>query len=153
VRKLFFITCVGLVLCGCHSNGKSADADQSPESDGSLGLVWQVDYDNKTMTRNPMFRDEDLNVDSMLSRLNRAYPKIQLQQLRLGSDTLYLEIKEAYELTEAMGTYGANSYIADAVINLTSVNGIAFVNIYFRDGTHLSHGTWGKKEFSEFKAG
>ena len=40
--------------------------------------------------------------------------------------------------------------MADAVINLTSVKNIDFVKIDFEDASHISPGTWSKREFNNY---
>ena len=49
-----------------------------------------------------------------------------------------------------MGTTGAATYFATAVINLTSIKGIDHVKINFTAGSHTSPGTWSKKEFDDY---
>jgi hypothetical protein len=120
------------------------------KSGGTKLYVWQIDYEHKTKTKNPMFRDEYLTVDTIIKGLNQAQPKIQLDKIKFSNDTLYTQIKDSYYLGESIGSYGANAYIADAVINLTSVKNISYVKIDFEDGSHISPGTWSKKEFENY---
>jgi len=112
--------------------------------------VWQVDYEHKTKKKNPKFRDGYFNVDNLIKGLNQSYPKIQLDKIKISNDTLYTEIKDSYYLGESIGSYGANAYIADAVINLTSIQNIRYVKIDFEDGSHISPGTWSKEEFENY---
>ena len=86
----------------------------------------------------------------LIKGLNQSYPKIQLDKIKISNDTLYTEIKDSYYLGESIGSYGANAYIADAVINLTSIQNIRYVKIDFEDGSHISPGTWSKEEFENY---
>jgi hypothetical protein len=142
-----------------HDNGQGAltldtvskkrDSDTS-QSLGTRLYVWQVDYENKTKTKNPQFQDRYFNVDTIIKGLNELYPKIQLEKIKISRDTLYTEIKDSYYLGESIGSYGANAYVADAVINLTSVKNINYVRFDFEDGSHISPGTWSREQFKEY---
>ncbi len=128
---------------------KSRDFDNS-QSTGTHLYVWQVDYENKTKTKNVQFQHKYLNVDTIIKGLNNLYPEIQLYKIKISSDTLYTEIKDSYYLGESIGSYGANAYIADAVINLTSVENINYVRFDFEDGSHISQGTWSRAQFKDY---
>ena len=121
------------------------------KSTGTILYVWSVDFDNKTKTRNLKFKQEYLNIDSLIKGLNQTYPNIKLDKIKISGDTLFTEIKDSEYLGERIGSDGAFAYIADAVINLTSVKDINFVKIDFDDGSHISPGTWSKKEYSNYK--
>jgi hypothetical protein len=110
-----------------------------------------VDFDKKTKKKNPKFKQEYLNVDTLINGLNQLHSNIILDKIKISGDTLFTEIKGSEYLSERIGSYGAFTYIAGIVINLTSVKNINFVKIDFEDGSHISHGTWSKKEFSNYK--
>ena len=117
-----------------------------------LPYVWIIDFDKKTKTRNPHFKQQYLNVDTLIYVLNQVHPDIILDKLKISGDTLFTEIKDSEYLGERIGSNGAFAYIADVVINLTSVKNINFVKIDFEDGSHISPGTWSKKEYRNFKS-
>jgi hypothetical protein len=120
------------------------------QTTGTNLYVWQVDFEKKTKTKNPQFQGQYLNVDTLIKGLNELYPRIQLEKIRISNDTLYTEIKDSYYLGESIGIDGANAYIADAVINLTAVKNIDFVKFDFEDGSHISSGTWKRKDFEKY---
>lgn len=115
-----------------------------------IPFVWLINFDKKTKTRNPEFKEEYLNVDTLINGLNQIYPNIILDKIKISGDTLFTEIKDSEYLGERIGSYGAFAYIADVVINLTSVQNINFVQIDFEDGSHISHGTWSKMDYSNY---
>jgi hypothetical protein len=123
-----------------------SDTSQTP---GTGLYVWQVDYENKSKTKNSQHH-QYFNVDSIIKGLNQLYPRIQLEKIKISGDTLFTEIKDSYYLGESIGSYGANEYIANAVINLTSVKNIYYVQFDFEDGSHISSGTWNKEQFREY---
>jgi hypothetical protein len=117
----------------------------------SFLLVWQVDFDNKLKKKNPNFREDYLNADSLIKGLNTRFPNILLEKIKLSHDTLYTEIRDSHYLCERMGTSGATFYLAEAVINLTSVNNVRFVKIDFEEGSHASPDIWSKEDFSDYE--
>ena len=121
------------------------------KSSGVIPYIWLVDVDKKTKTKNPEFKQEYLNVDTLIKGLNQIHPNIILDKTKISGDTLFTEIKDSEYLGERIGSYGAFAYIADAVINLTSVKHINFVKIDFEDGSHISPGTWSKREYRNYK--
>jgi hypothetical protein len=116
-----------------------------------IPYVWMVDFDKKTKTKNPEFKQAYLNVDTLINGLNQTYPEIILDKIKISGDTLFTEIKDSEYLGERIGSYGAFAYIADVIINLTSVKNINFVKIDFEDGSHISPATWSKKEYENYK--
>jgi len=160
---------LSVVIFSCNENRAKANSESadtsaiekdsalnnaSVDSDSHVGAflyVWSIDYEKKTKTRNPDFSNDLLNVDSVIKGLNQLYPEIQMSKIGLFHDTLFSEIKDSEYLTERIGTYGAEAYIADVVINLTAIKKINFVKIQFEAGSHLSPGVWDKRDFDNYK--
>ncbi len=115
--------------------------------DKSGYFVWEVDADMKTKKKNPMLQSQYFGIDTLIMGLNERYPQVLLEKKALRNDTLYAEIKNANYLTEQMGSLGAEQYIAQAVLNLTSVNGINYVRIEFEEGSHAAPDVWSKDAF------
>ena len=113
--------------------------------------IWEVDADKKTITKNPQLQPEFFDVDTLIAGLNEMYPEIALENKGRRNDTLYTEIKNAEYLTNRMGSMGAEQYIAQAVINLTSVEGIKYVRIDFPEGNHASPDVWSREQFSAYQ--
>lgn len=132
------------------SSLKSFDADTS-KSAGTIQYAWLVDFENKTKKRNPKFKSEYLNVDSLINVVNRLYPNIKLEQVKVSGDTLFTKIMDSKYLGERMGTSGAALYIAELIINLTSVDKIKYVKIDFEEGSHATPGIWSANDFNDYK--
>ncbi|MEO6302684.1 MAG: hypothetical protein ABIP51_05890 [Bacteroidia bacterium] len=161
------ILLVILILTACHGGNNNANtvdtvtteniyidtiADlRSDESTGSAELFWKIEFENKTKKKNPHFTNYHLNIDSLIKGLNEKFPDIKIEKVKLGHDTLYTEIKDSHYLSENMGTSGASFYIAEAVLNLTSLKGVNFVKIDFEEGSHASPDIWNKKDFDDYK--
>lgn len=121
------------------------------ENSEVIKYIWAVNFEKRTKTNNPDFRKEFLNEDTLIRGINILYPDIILSKIRISGDTLFTEIKDSEYLGERIGSNGALSYIAYAVINLTSIKNINFVKINFDDGSHISLGVWSKREFINYK--
>lgn len=113
--------------------------------------IWEVDADKKTITKNAQLQPEFFDVDTLIAGLNEMYPEIKIEKVRISQDTLYTQIKNADHLTDRMGSLGAEQYIAQAVINLTSVEGVRFVRIDFPEGSHASPDVWSRESFAAYK--
>ena len=101
--------------------------------------------------RNLKFKTEYLNVDTLIKGFNELYPNIKLDKVKMSGDTLFTKIIDSEYLAERMGTSGAALYLADVIINLTSVEGVKYVKIDFDEGSHASPGIWSAKDFSDYK--
>ncbi|MFN2458648.1 MAG: hypothetical protein ABR502_10630, partial [Chitinophagaceae bacterium] len=113
--------------------------------------LWSVDFESKTKKRNPAFKKEYMDADTLIKGLNELYPNIKLEKVRISGDTLFTEIKDSEYFGERIGSTGAASYLADVIINLTSINKIKYVKINFDEHSHASPGVWSLKDFSDYK--
>jgi hypothetical protein len=109
--------------------------------------VWEVDIEKKTLKKNPSLATVAINADSVIDGLNRQYENILLEKINIHKDTINLKISDSDYLTNQIGSGGASQYIAQAVINLTSVPGIKYVHIDFKEGSHAEPDTWSRKDF------
>lgn len=113
--------------------------------------VWSIDFENRTRKKNPRLKETYYNADTIIKGLNILHPEVLLESQGQHNDTLFTQIKNSSYLTEQMGSSGASDYIANAVINLTSVKGIRYVKIDFEAGSHASPDTWSGEMFSKYK--
>lgn len=166
-RVLVFFLPVLLWACGNKadkaaandSTGKTVaeqDTTEVPESelpptDRRAYYIWMADTEAKTKKQNPVVHPSFYNVDTLITGLNEMYPQIRLEKSRIGHDTLYTKIADATYLTEQMGSAGSEQYIAQVVLNLTTVQGINFVRIDFAEGSHASPDVWSKNSFSDYR--
>ncbi len=114
-------------------------------------FIWEVDTDAKTLKKNPSLHPSFYSVDTLLMGLNERYPQILLEKKRLGHDTLYTQIKNAAYFTNQMGSAGSEEYIAQVVLNLTSVKGINHVRIDFEEGSHAAPDVFSRQAFAGYK--
>jgi hypothetical protein len=121
------------------------------EAEAQNYLIWKLDLENKTVTRNPGFKNSNFTIDSIIKGLNLKYREIPLEKIKLSHDTLYTQIKNSDYLGEQIGSTGAAYYLAEAIMNLTSVSGVNYVNMDFAEGSHASPGVFTRKDFEDFK--
>lgn len=108
-------------------------------------LLWTVDVPRKTLKKPKSSLTPLLGV--VIGALNTQYPDIQLTNPVLKNDTLMLKIPKSDYFTNQIGSTGAAQYLAQAIINLTSVPGIKYVKIDFEMGSHASPGVWSRADF------
>lgn len=114
-------------------------------------FIWEIDFDNKTITKNPDFNNVNVSVDSLIKGLNMKYGNIPLKKINFSHDTLYTRILDSEHLAERMGSTGSAYYIAEAIINLTTVPGVNFVKMDFTEGSHAAPGIFSRENYSDFK--
>lgn len=166
MKKIVFLSMLALVFsCSNESNTDAALSDsaasgasfQSPELVEQAQklrreqyYIWQVDADKKIKVKNPQAQTAFFNVDTLITGLNEMFPQIRLEKRRLSNDTLYTAIEDASFLTERSGSLGAEQYIAQAVINLTAVEGIRYVQIDFAEGSHAAPDVFSREQFAAY---
>jgi hypothetical protein len=163
-----FLYAIAYFIFSCNPSEPSSADDKynSPETDRKLdistmppgevvhatsGKKWVVDVENKTIQLNPDFDSSVADPARMIAALNEEYPQIKLAAYKMKQDTLFTRITDAVYLTEQMGSTGAADYLADVIINLTSITGVRYVLISFREGSHASPGIWSREDFKDFR--
>ncbi len=126
---------------------------ESPDSNFEVlgvdsNLLWSVDINNKTLKK-PTSRMTPV-LGTVINSLNAQYPEIQLVNPVMGHDTLIMKIPNSDYLTNQIGSSGAAQYLAQAIINLTSVPGVKYVKLNFEMGSHASPGVWDRSDFTGY---
>jgi hypothetical protein len=153
-----------LLLAGCAQNNESEEstreevvnADTVMQENKTTGydpdsklFIWKVTPDYKKI-RNASAGPALQNADTLIKGLNQLYENVYLEKIKISGDTIYTVIKDAAYLTEQMGTTGAEIYLADLVLNLTSVAGIKYVNLDLAEGSHMQPGVWSADNFKKY---
>ncbi len=124
--------------------------NQTPSVNAESKLyIWKATADYKKI-RNTAAGPALQNADTLIKGLNELYENVYLEKLKISGDTIYTVIKNATYLAEQMGSTGAEVYVADVVLNLTSVTGIKYVNIELAEGSHMQPGVWSLDNFSKY---
>ncbi len=134
------------------SNNLNTDQERlKQEFEAQRYFIWDIDFDNKAITKSADFSDANLSIDSIIKGLNLKYRDVPLKKINVSHDTLYTRILDSEYLAERMGSTGSAYYFAEAVINLTTVPGVNFVKMDFTEGSHASPGIFSRKNYSGFK--
>ena len=171
--KCFYAAIMVCLITSCNQNNDAKNADVTDttavipinadtnslasneifdgEDKAQNYLIWKTDIDNKLISKNPDFKNSNFSIDSVIKGLNLKYREIPLEKIKLSHDTLYTQIKNSEYLGEQIGSTGAAYYLAETIINLTSVKGVKYVNMDFAEGSHATPGVFTRKDFEDFK--
>ena len=156
----FLLLCmIFLVACTRDEKRRSSDTADSLITDtlqqtGELdSLPWNTSY-NETTQRLQL----DHKAGSMagvghaeiIELLNKKYSGIKMKYVRMQGDTIVTRIDDAMQLTQSIGTSGAESYLAEATFSLTEIPSIKAVKIEFEEGDHAMPGTFTRASFKDF---
>lgn len=163
VRYLFLLLNILLISCGNDRENAAADVEEEATVDSiatensapeykpdSKLYIWRSTFDYKKV-KNSVVSPSIIQVDSLIKGLNEFYENVKLEKSKQSGDTLYTFIKDSEYLTQRMGTTGAETYLADVILNLTSVPGIRYVKIDMAEGDHMQPGTWSAEDFKNYK--
>lgn len=118
---------------------------------GDTVLAWDTNADSMIMKRDSTVPDTAITIKRIINGLNEKYPEVHIDFLRQSDDTAYTEVPDAEYLGEQMGSAGATSWFADAVINITSVPGINYVSFKMEDHSHAGSAVIGRKQYNDWK--
>lgn len=147
----FIISCNNSASNESPSEDSIAEADLLPEE----RLAWITEYDSLknefVLKQQRIVNAETLTAQGVIADINATWDSIKIVYRRVSNDTLYVAIPESDFLTQQMGSSGSSEYMASATYNLTELKGIRFVNYDFKEGDHLSPGTFSRDNFKEFR--
>lgn len=147
-------TLVFLVLitaCKCNNGKDKQTAEDTLLVIPDTLLVYDVNSEAKTMKKYTEVPDSAFTAIRVVNGLNEKYPSVQLQFVKQSNDTVYVSVPNNQHLAEQMGSAGSAAWYADAVINLTSIPGVNYVNIDMQRGSHAAPGTFGENSYKEYK--
>jgi len=147
-------TIVFLVLisaCKCNNGKDTQTIEDTLLVIPDTLLVYDVNTESKSIKKYTEVPDSAFTAVRVVNGLNEKYPDIQIQLLRQSNDTLYVSVPNNQDLAEQSGRAGSVAWYADAVINLTSVPGINYVNIDMKPGSHASPGVFSEENYKEYK--
>ncbi len=148
------------ILISCNNNASNNNsAEDSLVIEAELlpdeRLSWITEYDslkNEFVLKQQRKVDgANLNAQGVIADINAVWEGIKLEFRRISNDTLYVAIPQSDYLTQQMGSSGSSEYMASATFNLTEISGIRYVNYDFREGDHLSPGTFSRANFKDFQ--
>ena len=130
--------------------------------------IWRAEYDSQgaaTLIRGKRIQDIRAEMNKLVSALNRSVEKSELSRANGDRDlselpritlrkteppTVTVEIMNDKYLSEAMGSSGAQDYLAMATFTLTESPGISSVEFVFEPGEHAMPGVYSRESFSGY---
>jgi hypothetical protein len=140
-----------ITACKCNNGKDKQTAEDTILVIPDTLLVYDVNAEAKTMKKYTEVPDSAFTTTRVINGLNEKYPSVQLQFIRQSNDTVYVSIPNADYLSQQMGSAGSAAWYADAVINLTAVPGVKYVNIDLKEGSHAAPGVFGEANYKEYR--
>jgi hypothetical protein len=137
-KKLNIDTLVSVIKADSGNVKEDSHYFWTSELDSRLGLIMKKTFPVK---------NDSLNAGNMIQMLNKAYPEIRLEFIKVSNDSIFVRIRKSSYLTQQMGSSGADAYLAEMTYNLTELNGINYVDIRFPEGDHASPGVYSRTDF------
>ena len=157
---VFFLLTILYSCSNAEKERRSTDSIQKPETRSKIAvrkldsIPWTAEYNDKTQKLEMQQNRSGftgLQEDAILNVLNKKYPEIKLEAKGFKGDTLVVAIKNAFYLTQAMGTTGADTYLAEATYSLTEIPSVKAVKFEFEEGDHAIPGVYTRESFSDFR--
>lgn len=149
--QLLIMALVLVAACTCNNKNKPGDGPDSVLVIPDTLLVYDVDAEAKTIVSYTEVPDSAFSLQRVVNGLNQKYPQVQLQLLKQSGDTAFVSVQDSEFLGERMGSAGAGAWYADAVLNLTGVAGIHYVQIDMEKHSHALPGVFTKDDFPGFR--
>ena len=130
--------------------------------------AWRVEYDSEgaaKLVRGKRIQDIRAELNKLVSALNRSVEKSELSRIsgdhvlsefpiialrKAEPPTVIVEVVNDKYLSEAMGSSGAQDYLAIATYTLTESPGIKSVEFVFQPGEHAMPGVYSRESFSGY---
>ncbi len=87
----------------------------------------------------------------LIDLLNKNYPDIHLDFVKISHDTIYVKIPDSKVLANQIGDTGAENYLASTTYTLTEMKDIHFVNIDMKAGDHAEPGVYKRDDFKSLR--
>jgi hypothetical protein len=171
-KKLLTILSVCLLFFACNSSDDNTEETSTEvtnetsvdtvtvnnSSDSALTvtlspLIWTVDEQNPENEKmiKPHVRLDTFSSANLVQLINKNYPDIHLDLLKVSHDTMYVKIPESKKLTQEMGSTGAQNYMASATYTLTEFKNVKYVNFDMKEGDHAGPGVFSREDFKTMR--
>lgn len=163
MKYLAYFVLFAFLITSCRNDGKTPDVSGTENADSTnqnagkavelhelTAPPYTVEIDETTQQLRIVKNHEvegDLEIDEVIASLNAKYPGIQLALKSPVQQTTEVEIADASQLTQQMGTAGAETFLAEATFSLTEIPGVEAVKFIFEDGDHARPGIYTRKSF------
>lgn len=151
ISHLIIVAIVLITACKCNNDQQQPTAEDSILVIPDTLLVYDVNTDTRTWKKFTEVPDSAFTAIRIVNGLNQKYPEVQLQLIKQSNDTLYVIVPNNEFLGERMGNAGAVSWFSDAVLNLTGVPGVTYVNIQMEKRSHALPGVFTKENVKGYQ--
>lgn len=158
-----------MTVSGCQCNAptieeETIDVDtlkSNEQQEDTFSLNYQPEFAFYYLEYNEETGEDEIVVQEVIQpemdeefiqqRLNLTYPKVQISEINLDSDSiLNVYIEDATYLTQQMGSYGAQEYLLHAVFAFTSIEKIKAVHFHFKEGDHAEPKLYFREDFKQY---
>lgn len=151
ISHLIIVATVFITACKCNNDQQDPVAEDSILVIPDTLLVYDVNTDTRTWKKFTEVPDSAFTATRVVNGLNQRYPEVQLQLIKQSHDTLYVAVPNNEFLGERMGNAGAVSWFSDAVLNLTGVPGVTYVNMQMEKRSHALPGVFTKENVKGYQ--
>lgn len=162
------LTSLGLLLLiiSCNTAQKddkaTSETDEKSENDSESSVVydpseaiWGYEYNPHTKELElKQLRSVDRNAltgDSLEKIINKSWPRIELNFIKISNDTAFISIPDSEVLTQQMGSAGAMNYLISTTYSFTELIGINHVSFDFEEGDHGVPGVYDRNSWDKNK--
>jgi hypothetical protein len=169
VASLIIVACY-LSIEGCNTQSTSTHEKENVQTEDTVydssansvsesplqiqnqTILWQVNDSLSLKLRPPKVSGLDtMTVQHVINVINANYDSIHLEYVKTSHDTVYVHIPNAENLTERIGSTGAQMFMASTTFSLTTIKGIDYVNYDFVEGDHAAPGVYDRSYFTDFQ--
>ena len=167
------LLCAAFAVCliaACNSNQNetvktppeeevtdTVSADNSVDSMRTIinrSMIWSVqpqDSSRQKLKAPDSSQIKTYSSTQLINLLNKNFPGIQLDFIKVSHDTMYVKIPDSNRLTNGIGDTGAQNYLASVTYTLTEMQGIDYVNIDMESGDHAEPGVYSRDDFKNLR--
>jgi PBP1b-binding outer membrane lipoprotein LpoB len=146
--------CLIIIIGAFFINSCNQKKHQNQSKSANIDIaqtIWYVDFKTPNSFAS-LKRSECLDTllkspEKLINEINKKFPKVGLELMKVSNDTIYLNIINSEVLTETMGTMGADEYLAITTYTLTEIESIKNVSFEMIDGTHAGKGVMTRNTF------
>ena len=110
--------------------------------------IWECDNNADRIIFKQEIKNPTLNeIIAKLNEANDSYKEPIIIFLKQDKNNVYVTVNDSEQLTERMGSAGANCYLGEVVYSITSINGINAVMFEFEEGSHAAPGKYRRIDF------
>lgn len=151
--KAILLSAVLFLIFGCrnsNSDGEIKDTEQTdtlaPTEKLETDAIWDFQYDTITdrsnLVKSDTYNTENLGIEDIVQIINTTWPEVQIEYIRTSQDTIFIRIPNSSELTQQMGSTGAQQFLTAATYSLTELDDIKYVSFDFEEGDHAVPGVY-----------